>query len=791
MTRLPDPERSRALLFGTAAYEADELADLPAVGNNLADLRTALTSPLGAFTDERCTVMLDPPSAIPVYDALRHHAAETTDTLLIYFAGHGLLKMRGGLYLALPHTRPGNVAVSGFDYDDLREILNSPRCGADNKIVIVDSCFSGRTIPGMSGGTAGLAQELDIEGSCLLTATAANERALALPGETYTTFTGELLHLLRTGIPDAGPLLTLGAVGEELRRRALRRALPLPEQQFRGTTQLIALTRNPAAPAAGTPPPPAAPVPPPPRPSAAHAYVSRALVLAGTEHATKKDLAATVREHWATAADRFFRRMGTEAHPSEGWAELRSWLRQFNDHRSDDVEGRIVLVDTCLTDPRLPPDHKLLRLLHWLDPDGPVVYRGRPITYDSLARVCLRRYTGGGKRDTELLNELAGPHGPLDTLAEFSALDRLRGVRRPWHRALRAWRDTDTELWPPEVRDWAAAVGPGALLAARLPPEALAAVRPRLPAGARPPDPGKRWYDTLMRAAGGRETLLGRLAEAEWSERARQEALAVARERERQRLVAEKERERRLRREREAERRRQEEEQRRQERLRRAAEEEGERQRRVQQELERLRRREAEWQAAETARLRPAVRARAALRAFGLAALWALTPIVAVWLSWWFTSYEFDAALTLSWLACVVGAAALYRLLPCALRLGGAFRPRLRTPSTWLPPTREALVAAALLLVYGLIGGGSSPRPGSLKADSDLLRDRGLGTFLGYVSQNGSSPSFGDILIGLLALPVMAGCAWAGWQAGRTAVQRWEAVHVRARQESRRLAGLD
>ncbi|MER5185658.1 caspase family protein [Streptomyces sp. NPDC002896] len=606
--QLRDPWRKNGVRQGIEPPRETHWTDLDAP-YNLTDLRAALTSPLGAFTDERCTVMLDPPGAIPVYDALRHHAAEATDTLLIYFAGHGLRKLRGGLYLALPHTQYANVAVSGFDYDLLREIVNASR--ATNKIVIVDSCFSGRAIPGMSGGTAGLAQELDIEGSCLLTATTANEQALALPGETYTAFTGELLHLLRTGMPDAGPLLTLGALGEELRRNARRRELPLPEQQFCDTTQHIALTRNPAAPAADAPPPSAAPVAPPPRPSVAHAFVSRALVFAGTEHATKKDLAATIRKHWATAADRFFRRMGTKSFPSEGWAELGSWLRQFNDHRSDDVEGRVVLIDTYLTDPRLPHDHKLLRLLHWLGPDGPVVYRGRPITYASLARICLRRYACGGKRDTELLNELAGPH-------EWPTLDRLRGVRRTWHKALKAWRDTDTALWPPEVRDWAADVGPGALLAALLPPEALAKIRPRLPAGAQPPDPTKRWYDSLLRAAGGRDTLLGRLAEAEWSEQARQQALAVARERERQRLAAEEARERRLRQEREAEQRRQEEERRRQERLRRAAQEEGERQLRVQQELEQLRQRETEWQVAETARLRPAIRALAVLRAFVL-----------------------------------------------------------------------------------------------------------------------------------------------------------------------------
>ncbi|MEW2398538.1 caspase family protein [Streptomyces sp. NPDC046862] len=766
MTRLPDPERSRAFLFGTASYEADELADLPAVGNNLTDLRAALTSPLGAFAEERCTVLLDPPGAIPVYDALRHHAAEATDTLLIYFAGHGLRKLRGGLYLALPHTQFTNAAVSGFDYDLLREIVNSSR--ATNKIVIVDSCFSGRAIPGMSGGTAGLAQELDIEGSCLLTATTANEQALALPGERYTAFTGQLLHLLRSGRPEAGPLLSLGVLGEELRRSARRRELPMPEQQFRGTTQHIALARNPAASTAGAPPP-AVPVAPPSRPSAAHAFVSRALVLAGTEHATKKDLASTIRKHWATAADRFFRRMGTESHPSESWSQLRSWLRQFNDHRADDVEGRIVLIDTYLTDPALPPDHKLLRLLQWLDPDGPVVYRSCTITYASLARICLHPYSGGDEPDAELLEVLARPHEwLLDTLAEFPTLDRLRNVRRTWHKALKAWRDADTTLWPPEVRDWAADIGPGAQLAALLPPEALTEIRNRLPDRAQPPDPSMAWYDRLLQAAGGRDTLLGRLAEAEWSEQARQEALTVARERER-----------RLRQQREAE-------QRRQAKLRHAEEEARQWRLRQEQEARRWRLRERAWQAREAARMRPAARVLAVLRALALGAAWALAPVVAVWVSWWFSSYEYGLALLLTALLCTFGLAALCRLVPSALRLGGAFRPRLRAPSTWLPPARTAL-AAALLLTFGLLADHAmSPTFPEYRVDSDLLREAGLSEFLNLVNSDSFSVIGGEVFVTLILLPASAGCVWIGLQAGLTTARRWDEKHARARQEAHR-----
>jgi hypothetical protein len=190
MIRLPDPERSRAFLFGAASYQADNLPDLPAVGNNLEGLRAALTSGPGAFTPEHCAVLLDPPEPVPPFNALKSHADQATDTLLIYFAGHGIPKLGGGLHFALTNTQSTNAQASGFDYDWLRDILNESN--ATNKIVIVDCCYSGRIVQRMSDGVA--AQELEIEGTCVLTSTGWRDPALAPAGETYTTFTGQLLH---------------------------------------------------------------------------------------------------------------------------------------------------------------------------------------------------------------------------------------------------------------------------------------------------------------------------------------------------------------------------------------------------------------------------------------------------------------------------------------------------------------------------------------------------------------------------------------------------------------------
>lgn len=102
-SQLSDPSRSRAVLIGTDSYAHPELDDLPAVRNNLGRLRELLGDPgVWGLAEERCSVLRQPSRQAmlnTVYDA----AAEATDTVVLYYAGHGLVHPRSGeLHLALP-----------------------------------------------------------------------------------------------------------------------------------------------------------------------------------------------------------------------------------------------------------------------------------------------------------------------------------------------------------------------------------------------------------------------------------------------------------------------------------------------------------------------------------------------------------------------------------------------------------------------------------------------------------------------------------------------------------------
>ncbi|MEU8076707.1 caspase family protein [Catellatospora citrea] len=253
--RLPDHERSYAVLIGIGTYRSDSLDDLPAVHNNLSGLVDVLTRPgFGGFAREHCIVLSDYDDPRQVYSTVRKYAGMARDTLLVYFAGHGCTDQRNELYLALSGTDPRvDLRVNAFAYDHLRElVMDSP---ATNRAVILDCCFAGRAIAGMSSADAALLGQIGIEGSYVLTATAAEAPALAPLGAQYTAFSGELIRLLTTGVSDANEFLTLGTIYQHMLRVMRERGLPVPHRRSTGTADRLALTRNPGQRLVGRMPP--------------------------------------------------------------------------------------------------------------------------------------------------------------------------------------------------------------------------------------------------------------------------------------------------------------------------------------------------------------------------------------------------------------------------------------------------------------------------------------------------------------------------------------------------------
>ncbi|MGW7409191.1 caspase, EACC1-associated type [Streptomyces sp. NPDC054833] len=243
MAVLPEPTASQALLIGVHTYE--HLIDLPAVEANLTTLAETLTDPsVWGLPPSHCTILSQPRSVQDVLDPLIHSARQASDTLVVYYAGHGLTDPNTDeLYLALPGT-DGERMFTALPYDWVRRAVLDRLVTARRKVVILDCCFSGQALVGGMSGTEQMADHARIAGTYLLTASAETRKALAPPGERFTAFTGELITVLAEGIAGGPALLDMDTVYRHLHRQLAAKSRPLPQQRNRNAGGQVALARN-------------------------------------------------------------------------------------------------------------------------------------------------------------------------------------------------------------------------------------------------------------------------------------------------------------------------------------------------------------------------------------------------------------------------------------------------------------------------------------------------------------------------------------------------------------------
>ena len=243
--RLPDPQRSRAVLIGTGTYADDKLPDLPVVGRTISDLAAALTDPVyGVVPENHCTVLEDQGDIRLIGRHLRSAANHAEDLLLVYFVGHGLVgARRHELYLGLPDSEWAEPEFNSLEYDKLRSaVLDS---AAATKIIILDCCFSGRVVSeALADPVTEMVGQIEVDGTYVLASAGRDQVALILPGEDHTAFTGRFLHLLRNGVPGGPELLTIDYLYRQLVMRMKAEGLSQPQKRGTSTADLLALARN-------------------------------------------------------------------------------------------------------------------------------------------------------------------------------------------------------------------------------------------------------------------------------------------------------------------------------------------------------------------------------------------------------------------------------------------------------------------------------------------------------------------------------------------------------------------
>jgi hypothetical protein len=196
-----------ALLIGVSEYEPG-LAGLPSAVNDVTAMQQVLTNPdMGEFADADVTALPNPNRQVmedAIYNLFANRQRE--DLVLLYFSGHGLVDDGGEFYFASRLTRKEQGRLVPTTATAARSV-----CGwmegsrSQQKVVILDSCFSGAFAKGVKAkdsGSVNPVQFLGSKGTAILTASTSTQYALTQEGLDLSVYTHYLVEGIRTGGAD-------------------------------------------------------------------------------------------------------------------------------------------------------------------------------------------------------------------------------------------------------------------------------------------------------------------------------------------------------------------------------------------------------------------------------------------------------------------------------------------------------------------------------------------------------------------------------------------------------------
>lgn len=219
-----------AVVVGIGGYSDPGISDLPLAVADAAALAGVLADAhLGAFSREAVRLLTDDapeadkPSRLGILEALNTAArlASEDDTLLFYFAGHGVED-----YLLPQDARLGLLEDTAIPIARVDQIIAASR--ARRRIVIYDCCHSGGAQAGVrtsEGMAARLAESLfeGAEGRVTLSSCSRDEVSWEWPEKGHGVFTSALLDALQGAADANGDGVVVATEAAEYVQREVKR----------------------------------------------------------------------------------------------------------------------------------------------------------------------------------------------------------------------------------------------------------------------------------------------------------------------------------------------------------------------------------------------------------------------------------------------------------------------------------------------------------------------------------------------------------------------------------------
>ncbi len=226
-----DPQKTLAILIGISDYD-DFDPIKPAANNVNAFAKILEDKDIFGIPKMNIHSIIEGTSAAIKSRLLRltkDAKRKGIETLILYFAGHGYRLTDGTYFLATKDTNKTILNLDGttaLPYDTIKKIIKEAKIA--QSIIFLDACYSGLGLEGEND----VIKELGIKGGYTITSSSSTEVSYFDTDEQYTLFTGELLDILKNGLPINEEKIILselyGAVKEAVKKKQPKMT---PQQQ--------------------------------------------------------------------------------------------------------------------------------------------------------------------------------------------------------------------------------------------------------------------------------------------------------------------------------------------------------------------------------------------------------------------------------------------------------------------------------------------------------------------------------------------------------------------------------
>ena len=219
-----DPKNFIVLLIGTSEYPADEsIADVPNIDVNISELKKVFIEIIKVPEINIKTVINQ--GVVQINKALEQvmkNAYNTNSTLFVYYSGHGCYSedsTSDQVYLTTIESEEKYIQSTSIDITKFREQFAKSK--AKKKILVLDSCFSGKAIEGLLGKPQGFESQISIEGAYVIASSPKDKPSEYNPDnpDIPTYFTGEFIDIIKNGIDESIKLLSIGKIFDEVVQR--------------------------------------------------------------------------------------------------------------------------------------------------------------------------------------------------------------------------------------------------------------------------------------------------------------------------------------------------------------------------------------------------------------------------------------------------------------------------------------------------------------------------------------------------------------------------------------------